>query len=40
MIWMGLAMIVLLGVARLSFPLIRSPARDALGVLNVPFDGS
>jgi hypothetical protein len=40
MIWIGLAMWVLLVVPRISLPLIRSPARDALGVPDVPFDGS
>ncbi|HLZ00967.1 MAG TPA: hypothetical protein VKR55_02310 [Bradyrhizobium sp.] len=40
MIWIGLAIFALLVVTRLSLPFIRSPARETIGVANVPFDGS
>ena len=32
--------LILFAMARISIPLVRSPARDKIGVANVPFDGS
>jgi hypothetical protein len=40
MIWTGLAICVLLVVGRLSLRFVSSRARDAIGVADVPFDGS